>query len=80
MIQLHRLVFLLVIVIFCVLPFEKVSADPPNPPIVPGSHGQGGNTGAPIDNTGILVLISGSIYAGWMLLKRKSEKNQEAKA
>jgi hypothetical protein len=56
-----------------------VNADPPNPPVVPGRHGQGGNiTGAPIDNMGLLFLIVGTAYAGWMLYKRTSLKKKEA--
>ena len=53
-------------------------ADPPIPPAIPGSHGTGGNAGAPIDNFGILLLIAGSAYAGWMLYKRSGKAEEKS--
>jgi hypothetical protein len=53
-----------------------VQADPPNPPVVPGSHGQQGDAGAPIDGMSILLLVSGSVFAGWMLYRRTPKKEE----
>jgi len=61
---------------------DGVRADPPNPPVVPGSHGAHGNTGAPLDGIlGILLLGLGAAYGGWMLFenKRQSMKDQPPK-
>jgi hypothetical protein len=51
-----------------------VKADPPNPPVVPGSHGQSGDTGAPLDGMlGVLLLVLGAAYGGWMLFEKKKK-------
>ena len=51
-------------------------ADPPDPPPMPGSHGQNGNVpvGAPIDGGLGILLALGATYGcrkAWMLWKEK---------
>ena len=61
----------------CFVPDLK--ADPPNPPTVPGQHGTGANTGAPLDGIlGILLLALGGSYGGWMLYDKRKKHKQSA--
>ena len=71
--------FLIVLLFFIVFDFSSgLKADPPNPPVVPGSHGQGGNTGAPLDGMlGLLLVVLGSGYGGFMIYDKKKEKEED---
>lgn len=57
----------------------EVKADPPNPPVVPGNHGQGGNiNGAPLDGSLLVLLfLVGSGYGGWVLIKKKKKRSKD---
>jgi hypothetical protein len=54
-------------------------ADEPNPPVVPGQHGQGGDVpvGAPVDGGMSLLLILGAGYGVKKLIPMKDVKTAE---
>ncbi len=74
-----RFIAITILLITAVSLSSVVKADPPNPPTVPGSHGQGGNiTGAPLDGVlGVLLLFFGAAYGGWMLIDKRKQAAEE---
>lgn len=55
---LFRFIYLMITIIMFILFSLPGYTESPDPPPVPGSHGQGGNMAAPIDGgTGVLLLL-----------------------
>ena len=76
----HNIFILLaaVIVFFCSISISAF-ADDPNPPIVPGEHGQAGNVpvGAPIDSGLGILLVLGAGYGAKKLYSLRGVKAEE---
>jgi hypothetical protein len=55
-------------------------AEEPDPPILPGQHGAGGDVsvGAPLDNEVIFLLVIGAAYGAYRIsLARKAKMKEE---
>jgi hypothetical protein len=75
-----RLLFMGILFTLLSLVSYSSFADEPNPPIVPGQHGQGGDVpvGAPVDNGIIMLLAMGAGYGAYKLYMTRKEKTEEA--
>jgi hypothetical protein len=64
--------------LFCLTSLSTF-AEEPDPPILPGEHGTGGDVsvGAPLDNQVVFLLVLGAAYGAYRITLARKAKTKE---
>ena len=74
--KMFRLVSIVLFVYLSAMLCLSGFADPPDPPPLPGGHGQTGNVAAPIDGGMGILLVLGHAYAGKKIYQRRKDDRE----